>query len=98
MERERSVLMSLSETHVGGRNTQDAGLDSLGPLDNGAELATRRTGAGVPVAVAGVLENDDGLGAASGLGAVVGVELGLEVGGCNGMGRRDQLLGWKLGG
>ncbi len=48
------------------------------------------------MAVAGILENNDSLGAASGFRAVVDSYLGLEVVACDGLGRRDGLL-WKLG-
>jgi hypothetical protein len=72
VEGKGAVLVSFAQSHVRCRHAQDAGLDPFRPLDNGAKLGTRRARSGVSVAITGVLEDDNGFGAAGGLEAVVG--------------------------
>ncbi len=55
-----AVGMALSQSHIGEGHAEDAGLDALGALDDAAEAPLGCAGARVPVAIAAVVDNDDG--------------------------------------
>lgn len=73
MRRKLAVGMTLSEQDVGGSDAQYGGFDPLGALDNGRQRGARGFGTCKSVTIAGIVENDKGVGSTD-AGFVVGVE------------------------
>lgn len=94
---QRTVAVTLTKTHISRGHAQDAGLDSLGALHNGTQGTLGGARAREAVAVDGIVENDDRLGIERGHGAVMGLELVLEVAARHGAGRHGRTP-FRLGG
>lgn len=91
MERVGTVAVSLTQSHVRHCYSQHTGLDSLWSLDDGAQGCLGGLGPGEAVSVAGIVQNDDGLGAKRGKGGMVCRKFGLEVVAGNRVRRRGRL-------
>lgn len=57
-----AVAVPFAESHICHSYSEHAGLDSLGSLDNGVEGGSGSLRAGEPVSVAGIVQDDEGLG------------------------------------